>query len=288
MATDSSESDTEEILLLYAFHRRQKRKRRHDYWVHDLWMDREKYGEYHHLIKTLFSFEDKFFQYFRMTTAQFHDLHDLIRDDIRKLTTSFRKPIGTEEQLSICLRFLATGDSYTTISFSFRVGIKTVSRIVNETCEAIWNRLQPIFMPQPTLQQWEDIAAGFWSKWQFPNCIGAIDGKHVLIFAPKNSGTKFFKYKKTFSVDLLALVDHRYCFVAVDIGSFGSNSDGGIFKNSAFGEKLAHGELDIPEDKVLPGGEELGIPPVPHVIVGDEAFPAQEHLVRPFPGKNLS
>lgn len=140
-------------------------------------------------------------------------------------------------------------------------------------------------MPHPTLPQWEDIAEGFETRWQFPNCLGAIDGKHVLIFAPRNSGSVYFNYKKTFSVVLLALVDHQYCFSAVDIGSVGSNSDGGIYRNSLLSEKLKSGQLDIPKDKPLPGG---GAVAVPFVIVGDEAFPSEEHLVRPYPGDNLT
>lgn len=30
-------------------------------------------------------------------------------------------------------------------------------------------------------QMWKKIANEFAVKWQFPNCIGAIDGKHVSI-----------------------------------------------------------------------------------------------------------
>ena len=189
--------------------------------------------------------------------------------------------------IRVCLfRFLATGDSYTTIAFSYRVGLQTVCNIVNETCDAIWKRLQPLYMPTPTRQHWEDTATGFLTQWQFPNCLGALDGKHVQIVAPRCSGSNFFNYKKTFSVVLLGLVDHRYCFLVVDIGSYGSNSDGGILKKSQLGRNLANNTLDIPCDKPLPGFEETE--PVPHVIIGDEAFPSGEHLVRPVPGKNLS
>lgn len=183
-------------------------------------------------------------------------------------------------------RFLATGDSFTTIAFSFRVGESTVSKIVHETCEVLWDRLQPLFMPIPTVQQWEDIANGFETRWQFPNCLGAIDGKHVVMFAPRNSGSKFFNYKKTFSTVLLGLVDHRYCFVVVDIGAYGSNSDSGIFKNSVLGRRFADNALDFPNDKPLPGV--LDEADMPHVIVGDEAFPLGRNLLRPFPGKNLT
>lgn len=45
--------------------------------------------------------------------------------------------------------------------------------------EALWLILQPQVLPPPTVQTWAKIAEDFENKWDFPNCIGAIDGKHV-------------------------------------------------------------------------------------------------------------
>jgi hypothetical protein len=64
-------------------------------------------------------------------------------------------------------------------------------------------------MPEPTGEMWRKIADDFYSLWQFPNCIGVIDGKHFEIQAPKNSGSLYLNYKKNFSVVLLALVDEN-------------------------------------------------------------------------------
>ncbi|CAK9289785.1 unnamed protein product, partial [Gordionus sp. m RMFG-2023] len=33
-------------------------------------------------------------------------------------------------------------------------------------------------MKVPTLEMFEEVAKGFDERWNFPNCIGAIDGKH--------------------------------------------------------------------------------------------------------------
>jgi len=46
----------------------------------------------------------------------------------------------------------------------------------------------------------------------FPHCLGAIDGKHVVLECPANTGSSFFNYKETFSIILLAVVDANYLF----------------------------------------------------------------------------
>lgn len=101
-------------------------------------------------------------------------------------------------------------------------------------------------MPYSDRDRWMSVAGRFEEQWNFPHCIGALDGKHVLIQAPPNSGSLFFNYKGTFSVVLLALVDADYRFIAVDIGGYGGNSDGGIFANSDLGKALQAGHLDVP------------------------------------------
>lgn len=101
-----------------------------------------------------------------------------------------------------------------------------------ETCKVISEHLLHELMPKPTEEMWRNIAVDFNNMWNFPNCLGALDGKHVVIQAPPNSGSSFFNYKKTFSVVLLALVDAQYNFIVVDVGSYGKNSDGGIFASS--------------------------------------------------------
>jgi len=41
----------------------------------------------------------------------------------------------------------------------------------------------------------------FNALWNFPNCCGAIDGKHVIIRCPEKSSSEFFNYKKSFSIN---------------------------------------------------------------------------------------
>lgn len=81
---------------------------------------------------------------------------------------------------------------------------------------------------------WEKIIINeFNTKWNFlqPLYIGAIDGKHIVIKCPKDSGLLYFNFKNQFSIVILALVDD-YNFTCIDVGSYGSSSDGGIFGKS--------------------------------------------------------
>lgn len=151
------------------------------------------------------------------------------------------------------------------------------------TCEAIWKNLRPLVIPSPSKETWRKNERDFHRLWNFPNCIAAIDGKHVVTDKPPNSGSLYYNYKKTFSIVLLAFVDANCKFTAIDVGAYGRNSDGGIFANSAIGQKLLKNTLDLPEDKSLPGTNEI----VPHVFVGDEAFPLHKHLMRPYPGSEI-
>ena len=114
--------------------------------------------------------------------------------------------------------------------------------------------------------------------------VGAIDGKHVVIQAPINMGSSFFNYKGSHSIVLLAVCDAHYRFILVDIGDSGRHSDGGVLSNSEFGKALENGTLSLRSARPLPGTTQ---PSLPFVIVGDEAFPLKQNMLRPYPGKNL-
>lgn len=171
------------------------------------------------------------------------------------------------------------------LAYCYRLGVQTVSDCIKETCRAIEKQMLPVYLPKPTEGMWKDIALSFENRWQFPNCIGALDGKHICITAPPKSGSLFYNYKGSFSINLLALVDANYKFIAIQVGDFGKNSDGGVYSNSTLGIGMREKTLNVPEDQCLPGAEDLGR--LPFVMVGDAAFPLKPNLMRPYPGRNL-
>ncbi|KAH7933036.1 hypothetical protein HPB49_007164 [Dermacentor silvarum] len=215
-----------------------------------------------------------FRKYYRMTPETFEKLHSLLETRLSKQWV-VREPVPSRCRLAITLRYLASGMQIQDVAMAFKVGISTTSNIVKEVCALLWDVLRPKCMKFPAnVEQWQDIAKGFESRWDFPHCIGAVDGKHVQIEAPPHSGSQYFNYKGTYSIVLMAVVDSQLRFVCIDVGAYGSQSDGGVFKASQpnFSAKL------LPQSTAV----------APYVFVGDEAFQLRPDFLRPYPGRCLA
>ncbi|XP_035205207.1 protein ALP1-like isoform X2 [Stegodyphus dumicola] len=133
--------------------------------------------------------------------------------------------------------------------------------------------------------EWAVIAEGFEYKWNFPNCVGAIDGKHIRIQAPPSAESTYYNYKGYNSIVLMAVADASYTFLYVDSGNYGRISDGGIFSNCSLGKALVSETLfSFPNPTPLLNSDRV----LPFVFVGDEAFPLRKNILRPYPGKFLS
>ena len=133
----------------------------------------------------------------------------------------------------VSIRFLATGESHASLSFSFRISRSWIGQIIKEVIVAIKNKMFSA-LPQPTRDRLCRNGLEFGKRWQFPNVMGCLDGKHVRIRCPRKTGSLYYNYKDFFSIVLFALVGPDYKFIAVDIGSFGREGDAGPcnFENS--------------------------------------------------------
>ncbi|XP_071628653.1 uncharacterized protein [Temnothorax longispinosus] len=212
-----------------------------------------------------------------MNVHQFDYLCDLLRPYLTK--RSIRTPLPIQLRVAMTLEILARGTSVRTFSWSYRIGRFTAHKVFNETCKVLWVALQPIYLQAPTRETMMQISEDFFNRWQFPNCVGAIDGKHISIQCPPKTGSQFYSsYKKRFSINLMAACDAKYRFTWVDIGDYGSQSDGGVWANCDFGQALDADEIDFPPPKEISGSNVT----LPFTFVADEAFPLGIHMMRPY------
>uniref|UniRef100_A0A8C5MR24 DDE Tnp4 domain-containing protein n=1 Tax=Leptobrachium leishanense TaxID=445787 RepID=A0A8C5MR24_9ANUR len=240
---------------------------------------RKRLGEFHHLHEDLQQDAARFYDYHRMSPETFTYILNAIRPSIEN-ASDFRATVSTEERLTVTLRYLATGSSFNTLGYSFRISEVKVGRIVRETCQAIWDNLRPRHMPFPKNEEMGPIIEGFWKKWHFPNCVGCIDGKHIRVLNPQPSGSM---HAEQVSIVLQAVAGPDYKFLALDVGAYGKESDGGIFSHSNLSKKLDQGALGVRRHTDLPGTNIT----VPHVLLGDEAYPLKPYLMRPYPAARL-
>ncbi|XP_077279076.1 uncharacterized protein LOC143906704 [Temnothorax americanus] len=105
----------------------------------------------------------------------------------------------------------------------------------------------------PSQENWLYVEKKFAQRWNFPHCVGALDGKHVVIMAPAKSQ--------------------------------GRHSDGGVFKNSEMGRRFSAGLMNLPSPNIIDPAHSYALP---YVIVGNEAFQLNTFTMRPYPGRNIS
>ncbi|KAH7955245.1 hypothetical protein HPB51_028155 [Rhipicephalus microplus] len=247
------------------------------YWVRPTWANQAGESEFFTAIKEMKNGDDSlFYTFYRMSPATLDVLHSLVKEKLTKDQCPSRELISSGERPALTLRqdqYLSSGMLVRDAAMAFRVGIETARNIIHETRTLLWEVLSPEYMKTPTEEEWRQIAAEFCNRWQFPNYVGVVDGKHFQINAPAMVGGTYF-------IVLMAVVDSQYLFRLVNAGAPGRFSDGGILQDSPIGERLHEGELSLPRAAMLPRSGRV----CPHVFVGDEAFQLRPDFMRPPPG----
>ncbi|XP_055845403.1 uncharacterized protein LOC129911591 [Episyrphus balteatus] len=221
--------------------------------------------------------DDQFFkENFRTTRENFEILCFHLRN-LKKNDTQFRKSIPLPKRIAIALYTLGSSAEYRSVANLFGVGKCTVGNILHEFCEEVWKVLHPIYLSAYPLTEdkIKENVEGF-SKLGFPQCFGAIDGCHIEIRPAAENAIDYYNYKGWYSTVLLAVVDYRYRFLYISVGSPGRCNDSSIFENSSL--KVHH------QDPILKAmSKNLCDVNVPVVLIGDSAFRFSDILMKPYP-----
>lgn len=84
----------------------------------------------------------EFKRFTRMSTVDFEFLLNKISPLIRKQDTQLRSAVPDRMRLAISLRYLATGDSFQSLHFLFKVSPQLISKTIPEVCQALNKVLQ--------------------------------------------------------------------------------------------------------------------------------------------------
>ncbi|CAH0721932.1 unnamed protein product, partial [Brenthis ino] len=73
-----------------------------------------------------------------MTEGTFNILVNLIRCDIQKQDIQMRNSNSADLRHMVTLRYLATGDSFHSLAYLFRIPVCTISRLILNCCLALY------------------------------------------------------------------------------------------------------------------------------------------------------
>ncbi|KAH7723751.1 nuclease HARBI1-like protein [Aphelenchoides avenae] len=133
------------VIALLLLRRRMLRRRR--FGIHPINRKRWVHGEFHKLVPQLRDDPARFKEHFRLKPEQFDLLLELLHNSLLK--RSQRAPLSPEERLAVTLRYLATGNSFRSLAFNFRVGVSTLHNVVADATKAICTVLRPEYLRTP-------------------------------------------------------------------------------------------------------------------------------------------
>ncbi|XP_064102690.1 uncharacterized protein LOC135212852 [Macrobrachium nipponense] len=243
-------------------------------WAREWLTQRQLHGDYDQLVQELNKEDRKGHKNFlRIYPELFEEMVERLTPLLKKKDMKMRlaQEVGLKFAVTLC--HLASGNDYTSLQYSFIVSKSSICRFIPVVCQTIIDIYKPEVMKCPkTPEEWNDVAKRFASKWNYFNCVGALDGKNVTIKKPKGGGSLYFNYKKFHSIILMALSDAKYKPLFVDVGAGGAG-DGGTWHKCNLARDIANNRAGLPKDRNLPNNDE----PIPFHIVADDTW-----LMKPY------
>ena len=168
-----------------------RRKTQRKVWVREWLTRRHEFWQYDSLLSELHREDQRGYKnYLRITPDLFQEMIEKLNPRLQKQSTFMREPLQVGLKLAATLRFLATGNSYASLQYSFRVDESNICKFIPEVCKVIIAVYKDEVLRCPqTEEEWKDFADKFSCRWNYHNCLGAVDGKHVAMKKPPKAGS---------------------------------------------------------------------------------------------------
>ncbi|KAI4454279.1 hypothetical protein MML48_10g00001229 [Holotrichia oblita] len=139
-------------LLIYELNQLQhkKNRRRRRMWIREWIKRRDVFGASATFLREV-ELEDPetFRNHLRLTTNQFQELLSVVKDFIKKKDTLMRPALEPRIKLQITMRYLATGDSFSTLEHMYRIPKSTISKFLPQVLKAIYEGLKDYVKMMP-------------------------------------------------------------------------------------------------------------------------------------------
>ena len=120
-------------------------------WVRP-WLERRKEeGCYHNLFQELLVEDTASFQEFiQMDKMHFNYLVEKLYPHLQKTDTVMRESIKPPEQCCLFLRYGASGKSFRSLEYQFRLSRRSISRIISNVAQALIDLFQKQYLRTPS------------------------------------------------------------------------------------------------------------------------------------------
>lgn len=171
---------------------------------------------------------------FRIQRSTFKELVDQIGIFLKKEDTVLRIAIPVDKRVACALYSLGTTSELRTIGHLFGIGKCTVANILHEFCSIIVEIFLNRLIKFPTKhQEIQETIDSFFIKYDYPMCLGSVDGTHIAVEPPLGEDTDYFNYKKHHSIILLASIDSSSKFTYINVGAPGRCNDSFVYSRSS-------------------------------------------------------
>ncbi|CAH0730440.1 unnamed protein product, partial [Brenthis ino] len=130
------------LLILSAAAEEKKKNKR--FWMKKIYHKRAEYTQINNIMNDLNVID--FHTYLRMDSEILEMLLGMVGPEIQRRDTIMRESVPAKERLLVTLRYLATGESYPELMVSYAVSPQLMSKIIPETCLAIYKDLKDEYL----------------------------------------------------------------------------------------------------------------------------------------------
>ncbi|XP_043285712.1 putative nuclease HARBI1 [Venturia canescens] len=209
----------------------------------------------------------QFKEHFRLSRTTFENLERILTPQLMRTAESGRFTTDVRIQLLAVLWLLATPDSFRSVSDRFGISKSVLHASMRRVVTAL-NELADRFIKWPVDNELIEVERRFLDAGPFQGVIGAIDGSHIPIPAPKVDSIFYRTRKKEYALTLQAVCVANLVFTDCFVGFAGSVHDARIFRNSDLWHRVTTNH-----DAFFPGNQ---------FIIGDKAYPVTQWCMAPY------